>query len=87
MNLPDLSHLAVSGARIALRVTPNAARERLEAAPDGLRAYVTVVPEDGKANAAVVRMLAKALGVPKSRLRLIRGATGRDKLFALDAPA
>ncbi|MCB1411327.1 MAG: DUF167 domain-containing protein, partial [Rhodobacteraceae bacterium] len=49
-----------------------------------IRVYVTVVPEDGKANKAVIRLLAKALGVPKSSLTLIRGATARDKVFRLD---
>ena len=43
-----------------------------------------MVPEDGKANAAVIKLLAKALGVAKSRLVLVRGATSRDKLFRID---
>ena len=85
MEIEDLRHLARPGAEIALRVTPKAARNMLARAEDGsLRAYVTTVPEDGKANAAVVKLLAKALGVAKSRLTLIRGATARDKLFRLD---
>ena len=46
-----------------------------------IKVYVTTLPEDGKANAAVQTMLAKALGVPKSRLTLIRGQTSRDKVF------
>ena len=45
---------------------------------------VTCVPEDGKANKAVTRLLAKALGVAPSRLVLIRGMTGRDKVFKVD---
>jgi uncharacterized protein YggU (UPF0235/DUF167 family) len=49
-----------------------------------LRVYVTTVPEDGKANAAVQKLLAKALGVAKSRLTLIRGHTTRDKVFQVD---
>jgi len=39
------------------------------------------MPEDGKATAAVVKLLSKATGVPKSRLTLLRGAASRDKLF------
>ena len=71
--------------RIAVRVTPRAARARLEVGPDGgLHAHVTVPPADGKANAAVLRLLAEHLGVAPSRLRLVRGARSRDKLFALD---
>lgn len=83
-DLPDLSHLALPSAEIAVRVTPKAARNAVVAGAEGLRVYVTVVPEDGRANAAVVKLLAKALGVAKSRLKLIRGASARDKVFRLD---
>lgn len=83
MSLPDLSALAVPGAEIAVRVTPNARRAGLEpGAP--IRIAVTVVPEDGKATEAARVLLAQALGVAKSRLVLIRGAKSRDKLFRLD---
>ena len=44
---------------------------------------VRVKPEDGKANAAVLELLAAALGIATSRLRMLRGATGRDKLVQL----
>ncbi|QPM92089.1 DUF167 domain-containing protein [Pseudooceanicola algae] len=84
---PDLSHLARPGAEIALRVTPKAARDRItDAGPEeeGLRVYTTATPQDGKANDAVRRMLAKALGVPPTSLRLIRGQKARDKVFRLD---
>ncbi|AQS49952.1 MULTISPECIES: DUF167 domain-containing protein [Thioclava] len=82
--MTDLSHLAIPGNEIALRVTPKASRNEIRVGEEGLRAYVTVVPENGKANAAVVKLLAKALGVAKSRLTLIRGETARDKVFRLD---
>lgn len=82
--VPDLSARAVPGAEFALRVTPRASRNALVLAEGQLRCQVTVVPEDGKANAAVVELLAAALGVAKSRLTLLRGATARDKLFRLD---
>lgn len=77
----DLSHLAAPGSRIALRVTPRASRARLVAGEDGLRGYVTAPPDAGKANAAVQVLLAKALGVPKTGLKLVRGHTARDKVF------
>jgi len=82
--MTELAHLAKSGAEIALRVTPKASRNAIVQAEDGLRAYVTVAPEDGKANAAVAKLLAKALGVAKTRLTLIRGQSARDKVFRLD---
>ncbi|WP_322864995.1 DUF167 domain-containing protein [Aquicoccus sp. G2-2] len=83
---PDLRARAVPGGEIAVRVTPKAARNRIVAEADVVRVYVTVVPEGGKANAAVQKMLAKALGVPKTQLELIRGATGRDKVFRIAKP-
>lgn len=79
--MTDLTHLARPGAEIAIRVTPKASRERLVVEDGQIRAYVTVVPEDGKANAAVQVLLAKALGIAKSRLALVRGQTSRDKVF------
>ena len=77
------SHL-VDGRNFRVRVTANASRN--EVAHDrgevaDLRVRVTVVAEDGKANAAVIKLLAKALGVPKSRVKLLRGTTHRDKVF------
>lgn len=83
MTLPDLTGMAVSGAEIAVRVTPNSRRILLEPGVP-VRISVTVVPEDGRATLAARDLLAKAMGVAKSRLTLIRGAKSRDKLFRLD---
>lgn len=83
MDLPDLSALALSGARIAVRVTPNARREAVDPGPP-LRIAVTVVPEDGRATQAAQALLARALGVAKTRLTLVSGAKSRDKVFRLD---
>ena len=82
--MQTLTHLAASGAEIAVRVTPRAARNAVLIKEGQMRIYVTTVPEGGKANAAVQKLLAKALGVAKTRLTLIRGASSRDKIFRLD---
>ncbi len=82
--MTDLSHLAQAGTEIAVRVTPRASRNAVIVDGDLIRVTVTTVPEDGKANAAVIKLLAKALGVAKSRLTLIRGATAREKVFRID---
>ena len=80
--MTDLTHIAETGTENAVRVTPKASRSRVVVEEGGaIRVYITVVPEGGKANAAVVKLLAKALGLPKLRLELVRGATSRDKLF------
>lgn len=69
--------------RLALRVTPGAREESVAIADGRLLVKVRVKPEDGKANAAVMALVAQALGVATSRLHLLRGATGRDKLVGL----
>lgn len=84
MALPDLTHLARPGAQIALRVTPRAGRERLVEEAGRLRAYVTAPPEGGRASAAAQALLARAMGVAKTRLTLVRGARSREKVFRLD---
>lgn len=74
-----------NGVRVTLRVTPKASRNGvtgLADTPSGTKALkvgVTAVPEDGKANEAVVKLLAKAWGVPKSRIAVVSGATDRNK--------
>lgn len=83
VDLPDLHHLAAPGAEITIRAVPRAGRNRISERDGILRVEVTVVPENGKANAAVAALLATALGVPKSRLTLLRGATSRDKTFRI----
>ncbi len=80
-NLPDLSDLAQPGQRIEIRVTPKAARASLTRDGSALRASVTVVPENGKVNAAVQALLATAMGVAPSHLTLLRGQTSRNKTF------
>lgn len=72
-----------------VRATPKASSNRIKAErlEDGsmlLRVYVTAVPESGKANHAVIKLLAKALGVPKSALAIQRGETDRNKLIKID---
>lgn len=82
--MTDLAHLARPGVTFALRVTPGARRAGLQLAGEVIRISVTAPPEDGRATEAARDALAAALGVAKTRLVLVRGATSRDKLFRLD---
>ena len=76
---------------LRLRVTPNAGRDAIEGyetLADGttvLRLRVSAVPDKGKANAAVLALLAKALGIPKSTLTITSGETARLKTVRIDA--
>jgi uncharacterized protein len=81
----DLSARALPGTTFALRVQPRARADLLEVSAEGtLTARVTAPPVDGRANDAVRKLLARALGVAPTRLTLIRGETARDKVFRLD---
>jgi uncharacterized protein (TIGR00251 family) len=65
---------------VELRVQPRARRNALElAGGTTLKAAVTTPPEDGKANAAVIALLAEAWRIPKSAFAVVRGAASRDK--------
>jgi uncharacterized protein YggU (UPF0235/DUF167 family) len=75
--------LADDRGRLALRVTPGARSEALEIGERVLLIKVRARAKDGEANEAVLALLAEALGTATSRLRMLRGATGRDKLVQL----
>ena len=71
--------------RVAVRLTPRAGRNRIDGTePDArggvkLKVSVTAAPEDGKANAALMKLLAREWRVPKSSLAIARGAAAREK--------
>ena len=68
--------------RINVRVIPRAKINRVEIQSDGVvRVHTTTAPTDGKATADVIKMLAEHYNVPKTSIKLIRGATSRDKVF------
>lgn len=71
---------AEGGCRLRLRVRAGSRRDAIEGEHDGaLRVRVTAPPERGKANRRVLELLADALGVPPSSVRLLSGDTQADK--------
>jgi uncharacterized protein YggU (UPF0235/DUF167 family) len=73
------------GARLTIRLTPRGGRDRVEGVRDGvLLARVAAPPVDDAANQALLRLLAAELGFPRSSLRLVAGATGRQKVVIVD---
>jgi uncharacterized protein (TIGR00251 family) len=82
--------LTRSGDRIlfTVRVAPRAAAGLIAGERDGtLVIRVTAPPAEGRANDAVVRILAKALDLPTSEVRLVRGAKARTKVLSVPAGA
>ncbi|SMP51444.1 hypothetical protein SAMN06265222_103273 [Neorhodopirellula lusitana] len=72
------------GCTLTIRVTPKAKRAAIGGAHDGaLKVAVTVVPEDGKANKAVIAAISKRLGVSKSSIEIINGQTNRVKTLSI----
>ena len=85
--------LTPKGLQLHVKATPKASHDTISGLvplPDGstaLAVKVTSVPEKGKANAAIVALIAKAAHVPKSALAQVSGETGRHKVFHIASHA
>jgi uncharacterized protein (TIGR00251 family) len=70
---------------LPVRVSPAASRDALLGwQGDVLRLSVAAPPQRGKANEAALRLLSVALGLPRQRLRIVRGQTSRQKVIAIE---
>ena len=70
---------------IRVRVTARASRDELAGLRDGvLQVRVTAPPVDGKANQAVCRLVAKAVGVGRTSVSVVRGERSRDKVVRVE---
>jgi hypothetical protein len=71
--------------RLAVKVVPKSSRNRIAGwVGNELKICVTAPPERGKANAAVVEVLAEALGIPARRVRILEGAASPHKVMELE---
>jgi uncharacterized protein len=69
---------------VDLRVQPRARRTALELTPEGgLKVAVTAPPEDGRANEAIMAVLAESWRLPKSAFEIVHGATARNKTIGI----
>ena len=81
---------STEGISVALRVTPRGGRDAIdgvEVLANGrsvVKVRVRAIAEGGEANRAVTELLAKALGVPKARVRILSGVTSHLKQMAVD---
>lgn len=66
--------------RLNLKITPNARVNEFIGVQDGIVCFkIKAPPTEGKANQELVNYLSRLLGIPKSRLEIIRGHTSRNK--------
>jgi len=73
-----------SAIRVRIKVVPKAAHNAIVGwIGDSLKVRVTAAPERGKANSAVVALLASALGVPREQVVIVAGATSAQKLVEI----
>jgi uncharacterized protein (TIGR00251 family) len=77
--------LTFSDVRFAVRLTPRSAVERVEGVVDGaLKVKVMAPAVEGAANTALIRVVADELGIARSDVRIVAGATSRRKLIVVD---
>ena len=78
-------HDGKKGSALAIRVTPRASRnEIVELLEDGtIKVRIAAPPSDNEANETLINFLSEVLGVPKSRLDIVAGTSGRDKLVSV----
>ncbi|HZR96266.1 MAG TPA: DUF167 domain-containing protein [Gaiellaceae bacterium] len=77
--------MTAASTRLRLRVSPGADRAEIVGRyADGWKVRVVAAPEQGRANDAVLRLLAEALSVPRETLAIVSGHHGRDKIVELN---
>jgi uncharacterized protein (TIGR00251 family) len=83
--LPEWLSDKAGSAQLLVRLTPRAGTNSIVEARGGrLQLRVTAAPEDGKANAAACKLVAKALRVGKTSVEVTSGTTARDKTLLVD---
>ena len=82
-----MSATGFDAVRLAVRLTPRGGVDRVDAVLAGvLHVRVAAAPVDGAANEALIRLIAEAVAVPRSAVRLVRGTQGRHKIVEVVGP-
>lgn len=72
---------------LSLHIQPRASRDAIVGPHgDSLKVCITAPPVDGKANAHLLKFIAKQFGVPRGRVSLVSGESGRQKRLRIDTP-
>ena len=84
MTIGSTQYRLLTNLELDIRVQSRASRNAIEIDGERVTVRVTAAPESGKANDAVVALLAKCLGVPKRSVQIVRGHKSRDKRISID---
>ena len=84
MTVGSTRYRLLTNLELDIRVQPRAGRNAIEIDGERITVRVTAAPESGKANNAVVALLAKRLGVPKRSVQIVRGHKSRDKRIRIE---
>jgi uncharacterized protein (TIGR00251 family) len=78
--------MTANSARINVKLQPRSSRDDVIGWNEegALRVRVKAPPVDGAANSALIQVLARTLGVTKSRVKLVSGATARNKVVEIE---
>jgi uncharacterized protein len=84
MNVPELEQTP-EGVLLPVQAQPKARKNQIVGWHAGrLKVQVTQAPEKGKANQAILKLLAKSLGLKRSQIQLVSGDTSPQKLFCIE---
>jgi uncharacterized protein (TIGR00251 family) len=75
---------ASASSEFDIKVTPRSSQNRVTAVAGRIKVWVSASPVDGQANMAVIDLLARSLGCPRSRLTIIKGHTSREKRIRVE---
>ena len=71
--------------RVEVKVFPKAQREEIVRQDGAIKVYVKAAPDKGKANKALIGLIAKEYGVKKSDVRIVMGHTSRNKVVEIES--
>jgi uncharacterized protein (TIGR00251 family) len=79
-------HDGKTGSALAVRITPRSSRNEIfEIMEDGtVKIRITAPPVEGQANKQLIKFLSEILDVPPTQLEIVAGATGREKIVAIE---
>jgi uncharacterized protein (TIGR00251 family) len=71
--------------KISLKITPRASRNQIKYLEDGTyKIFLTAAPVDGKANESMIELLSEYFDVAKSKIKIVRGLTNKNKIVEIE---